>query len=90
MNKSLGRRKPQAGACRVCGCAVVQPTPSSFARAQKADRTGRFWVSGHLYEYDERARIIRLRDVACATHAYDHDGGDHRFDWEGNKVATLH
>lgn len=84
---SKTRRKPQAGACRICGCAVLQPTPSQFARAQKASTCGRFWVMGHLYEVDDRHGIVRLTDVVCDQHAYDREGDDTRFGWEGEKLG---
>jgi hypothetical protein len=71
-------RKPQAGCCGFCGCAVVKPSAQEklIALDRRFETTA--WASGH--EFDERGNLVSVR---CHQHGGEgfNDGQDR--DWDG-------
>jgi hypothetical protein len=60
-------RKPKAGSCGVCGCAVVQPSVRDIyfgIAAASVCNSGRAWVNGHEYTSDHG----KLLQVRCPQH----------------------
>jgi len=62
-------RKPQAGACGVCGCAVVQPTWTARAAiihemgSARGEAALSAWLKGH--HFDDSGKLLRVR---CPQH----------------------
>lgn len=65
------KRKPQRGACGVCGCAVVAPSAIDAAIASGEVNGGAWdkpisesgWANGH--EFDDDGKLLKVR---CPKH----------------------